>query len=106
MARSKSFELLTDNRKDSFSKMLMKSRQLDIASAYVSEKGPWERIKNLAKKNEMRIRLVAGLDGAVTSPEVPAAVSPGIKVKIHIKNDGGIFHPKLYIFHTTYGTKS
>lgn len=105
MARSKSFELLTDNRKDSFSKMLMKSRQLDIASACVSEKGPWEQIKNLAKKNEIRITLVAGLDGAVTSPEVPATVSPGIKVKIHIKNDGGIFHPKLYIFHTTSGTK-
>lgn len=105
MARSKSFELLTDNRKDSFSKMLMNSRKLDIASAYVSAKGPWEQIKNLAKKNEIRIRLVAGLDGAVTSPEVLATVSPGIKVKIYIKNDGGSFHPKLYIFHTTSGTK-
>lgn len=105
MAESSSFELLTDKRNESFSKLLKKSYRLDIASAYVSSKGPWEQIEKLAKEKKIEVRMVVGLEDALTSPEVLGTDLPGIDVKGYLKYKGGIFHPKLYIFHTNSGTK-
>ena len=112
MAKSSSFELLTDNRKERFSNLLKKSRQLDIASAFVTDSKNnnelWQEILQLAKDDKIKVRLVAGTDGAFTSPEILETDLPGVEVLGYITNrkeGDGIFHPKLYIFHTNSGTK-
>ena len=112
MAKSSSFELLTDNRKERFSNLLKKSRQLDIASAFVTNSKNnnelWQEILQLAKEDKIKVRLVAGTDNAFTSPEILETDLPGVQVLGYITNrkeGDGIFHPKLYIFYTNSGKK-
>lgn len=112
MAKSSSFELLTDNRKERFSNLLKKSRQLDIASAFVTNSKNnnelWQEILQRAKEDKIKVRLVAGTDNAFTSPEILETDLPGVEVLGYITNrkeGDGIFHPKLYIFYTNSGKK-
>lgn len=73
--------------------MLKKSHQLDIASSYVthSKNILWQEILHLAEKKEIKVRLIAGLDGAVTSPEVLRTNLPRVRVKRYLKKERVFF---------------
>lgn len=90
MTKSSSFELLTDNRKERFFNLLKKFRQLDIASAFVTDSKNnnelWQEILQLAKEDKIKVRLVAGTDGAFTSPEILETDLPGVEVLGYITN--------------------
>ncbi|WP_300875608.1 phospholipase D family protein [Parasutterella excrementihominis] len=96
-------KFISTNRKDFFVNLLRKTVRLDIASAFVSDCDLWKEILKSSNDEDLEVRLIAGVDGAISDPRVIGAKNPKIAVKVHNKVDGGIFHPKLYIFYTKNG---
>ena len=96
-------KFISSERKDFFLKLLNRSTRLDIASAFVSDCDLWKEILKSSNDEDLEVRLIAGVDGAISDPRVIGTKVAGITVKVRNKVDGGIFHPKLYIFYKTSG---
>lgn len=92
--------LITLARDTYFLKLLERSTKLDIASAYVSYGNIWKTILQKARAGKVRVRIIAGIDGAITDPRVLETKEPRIDVKVsnYSSLHGGKFHTKLYIF--------
>ena len=70
---------------------------IGVASAFISVDGFRQMINAISHPREIRCRLVAGIDNAITHPEAPiTAKREGWSVRIGQAN-GGIFHPKLMV---------
>ena len=99
-------KLIIDNRAKAFEDLLGLSSKLDIASAFVSSNDIWTTIEERASKESLVVRLIAGIDNAISDPKLLVSKSPNIRIRVAKRSgDGGIFHPKLYIFHLKSGEK-
>lgn len=103
MSNKKSRHLI-ENRLDLLLRLSKDAQKIDIASAYVSKNPLWENIKHRAEDDTVDIRLLAGLDHAISDPDIIGFQHPRLKVKVaYPPEKGAIFHSKLYIFHMKRG---
>ncbi|WP_282196114.1 restriction endonuclease PLD domain-containing protein [Turicimonas muris] len=95
---------LIENRLDLLLRLSKDAQKIYIASAYVSKNPLWENIKHLAENETVDIRLLSGLNHAISDPNIIGFQHPRLKVKVaYPPENGAIFHPKLYIFHMKRG---
>lgn len=99
MSNKKSRHLI-ENRLELLLRLLKDAQKIDIASAYVSKNPLWEHLKYRAENETLDIRLLSGLDHAISDPDIIGFQHPRLKVRVaYPPEKGAIFHPKLYIFH-------
>ena len=67
-------KLIIDNRAKAFEDLLGLSSKLDIASAFVSSNDIWTTIEERASKESLVVRLIAGIDNAISDPKLLVSI--------------------------------
>jgi HKD family nuclease len=92
--------LPTEKLLGEFEKRANSASQIDIAVAWVGPSRALELLRDVARKQKVRIRVAVGLSGNFTSPEALRSLEEFAEVRIGTSTDG-IFHPKFYLFHSS-----
>jgi HKD family nuclease len=90
-------QLLTERLLQKFTGRIASASQVDIAVAWVTPSEALERLRKLALRPGIRIRVAVGLSGNGTHPEALRSLQKFAEVRICHSADG-IFHPKFYLF--------
>jgi HKD family nuclease len=78
------------------------SQRIDIAVAWVTDWPGLDDVLSIAElKHRDSIRILTGVSGYITSPDALDKIRQRAQLRVYGDATGVLFHPKLYIFHTT-----
>jgi hypothetical protein len=81
-----------------FTELIQRSRKIDIAVAWISNCPGIQTLRKFAEREDVKVRIVTGVGGYLTDPDVLEKIAKWADLRIHGKATGCLFHAKLYIF--------
>jgi hypothetical protein len=82
--------------------LVMLSERIDVAVAWATPSEALNDLLSVAQKSGASVvRMLVGVSGYVTHPEALRKIHALANLRVYGEPNGVLFHPKLYIFHTS-----